>query len=511
MIDALDYIPYRVLDRDANYLYAMRYESGTSSLFRLSSVTDEPVTPIRVWPSKWLRALWCSPDHPGTMIARIDADIHKSVDGGLNWGNNAPNFDNGLALYRLGHIGTPAVDCGVLQRGVCWDGDDVYLCEYNINTDRVDGGLNDAVKVIKSTDRGTTWTVAAIWNTDGNHYVRHMHGIQKHGAYLYLSFGDFDYESGILRWDPTQPLASNQPLSAYANCWHGAQRYRTGDILFPPGDFMYWMADASAGGATSPERGVWKGRKDMTGTPVRVDSQINQFNRHSGWYGAILPSGNMVFSEFLETEATGEPIYFYGSDDSGATWAVCGKFGSRVDGRGGAENVFVWGGNLFFSKILQSGKTPSTATVVLRERAYSAAEGARVVHPVYWVARSGEDADADYRGYRPSRPWRSLAHALAGNRVTYGARVLMGAGKYDVAKITPECDANANPPRDVSEIVIEGAPGDSTVIYLDGADSLAEMINSPLAVVRGMRLHTGSLAGLTASKAGPALMLSEPI
>ena len=87
----------------------------------------------------------------------------------------------------------------------------------------------------------------------------------------------------------------------------------------------------------------------------------------------------------------------------------------------------------------------------------------------------------------------------------------MSPGKFTVTPTTPVWDANPKAPKNVDAVIIDGGVGDSTVIYLDGADSLAEMIDSPLAVVRGMRLHTGSVADLTASKAGPALMLSEPI
>jgi len=516
MIDVKHWMPYRVMDRDANYLYAIRHENDTSSLYRLASYDDEPAAPIKVWPGGWMRSLWCSPDYPGTMLARIHQGIYKSVDGGLNWGNNAPNFDNGSAIFILGAIGEPALaNTGVLQEGVCWDGDNVYLCEYNVNTVREDGGINDAVKVLKSTDRGTTWSLAASWNTDGNHYVRHMHGIQKHGAYLYLLFGDYDYESGILRWDPTQPLASNQPLTAYTNCWTGAQRYRTGGIVFPPGDFMYWTADSSGGGTTGTERGIWKGRKDMTGTPVRVDNKMAEFSRHSGWTGCLLQNGDMVFGEFLEVEAAGDPIYLYGTHDGGATWERCGTWGANLDGRGGAENFFTWKDGLtYFCKVAHSGKASDNGTVVLKPKAYSAQEGSRIVHPVYWVARSGQDTDDNFRGQLPSRPWRSIEHALTGNRVTYGARVIVGAGRYEASPITPQWTANPKPPKAVAPVLVEGAPSESTAIALDGGGSLTDLIAASPSMpfsLRSLRLIAGSVSGLTVGRSGPAVMSGSKV
>ena len=40
MIDVKYWMPYRVMDRDVNYLYAIRHEGDTSSLYRLASYDD---------------------------------------------------------------------------------------------------------------------------------------------------------------------------------------------------------------------------------------------------------------------------------------------------------------------------------------------------------------------------------------------------------------------------------------------------------------------------------------
>ena len=508
MIDALDFVPYRILAWDSDYLYAIRYEGAASYIYRLAARTDEPTEPRGSIPGQLVRCMWASPDYLGTMLARTQDHIYKTVDGGANWGNNSPAFDNGQPIFRLGGIGTPELvggGIGVLHRGVTWDGENVYLAEYSQAPGRIAGGYNDAVRLLRSTDRGTTWSVAGEWNTNGAHQIRHLHSVQAHGGYLYIQAGDENYESGILRWNPLEPLESNKLLSEYPHCWSGAQRYRTGDILFPPGDYMYWMADSSMGDAISPDRGIWRGRKDMTGTPERIDSQILRHWRHSGWYGVILPNGSLVFSEFLEADAVGERIFFYGSTD-GATWEVCASYGMEKTGRGGADVFFVWpkDGAAYFTKPLHSGKAPLSASVALTPKAFDPKLGARIVHPVYWVGQTGVDTAIADQGLRPDRPWRSLPYALTGSRITHGARVVVGAGLYELAEpIAAEWDANPQPPIQPYSVTIEGGASESTVLRLPGADTLADVVTGEAVQVQNVWLEKPMK---TETKSGVAVM-----
>lgn len=253
----------------------------------------------------------------------------------------------------------------------------------------------------------------------------------------------------------------------------------------------------------------------MTGTPVRVDNKMAEFTRHSGWTGCLLQNGDMVFAEFLEVEAVGDPIYFYGTHDGGTTWERCGTWGASAEGRGGSENFFTWKDGLtYFCKVAHSGKASDNGTVVLQPKAYNAAEGSRIIHPVYWVARSGQDDDANFRGQLPTRPWRTLEHALTGNRVTYGARVLMSAGRYEAEPIAPQWAANTKPPKSVASVLIEGAPSESTAIALSGGTTLADIVApSPdmPRTLRNLRLIAGSVTELQQSKSGAAIMAGPAI
>ena len=146
---------------------------------------------------------------------------------------------------------------------------------------------------------------------------------------------------------------------------------------------------------------------------------------------------------------------------------------------------------------------------MLQPRAYNAAEGSRIVHPVYWVARSGQDDDDNFRGQLPTRPWRSIEHALTGDRITYGARVIVGAGRYEESPITPQWTANIKPPKAVASVLVEGAPSESTAIALSGGASLADLVasspNMPR-TLRNLRLIAGSVSELQQSKSGVAVM-----
>lgn len=476
MIDVHDYLPYRVVGYDSSYLYAINFSaSGLCQLHRLTSASDAMPTLIKTWPTgKTVRSIWAHSARPGVLLAQVDGDIYKSVDYGSNWGNNAPSHNNMTYCMRLGNVGEPTFSSSMLQRALVFRDDDVYISEYNVNSVRTPGGLNDAVKILKSSDLGTTWELYAVWNTDGEHYTRHTHGIVSDGAYLYLMTGDTDSESGIIRWNPDDgPLASNQPLSAYSAFW-GVQRYRTGDILFPPGDYMYWMADSTG---ASTERGIWKGRKDMTGIPVRVDSKITRHGENSGWHGTILPNGDMLFSEFIEAGGAGSPIWFYGSSDGGANWEICGQFGVMPDVKGGSDHFFTWKDGLaYYIKTEHSGKAPETATVVLKAKPYWSLEGRRIVSPVYWVAMDGVDADVNFQGYRPSAPWRSIGYALRESRVTHGARVIVGPGEYQQSKIYPDWMNNPAPSGWHLDVLIDGGFGGQTVI--DSSETLKSLVAS---------------------------------
>lgn len=512
MIDVLDYLTYRIYGSDDDYLYGIRSGGIDTQLFRLTSRADRPTTPIYTFPGS-VRGVWTSPTNPGLVFVQDSPGngkrrLYKSIDYGVNFGANSPLFNDGQPVLRIGDIdGTEAnqIDnVSILGRGLCIVGNTVYVAEYNVNGSRVSGATNDRVCLRRSTNAGTTWSVVAEWNSDGSHHVRHMHSVQFHAGYVYMTFGDNNAESGILRWDGVSVLPSNQPLSAYLECYTGAQRYRSGDILFPPGDYMYWMSDTDIGDS---ERGVWRSRKDMTDTPVRMSAHITAVQNHSGWYGAILPSGRMIFTSFVEQPAVDRNMRWFGSDD-GNDWSVVGTYQLKGGSGGGADEMFVRNGELYYAKAGGAGKSSVNDTTVLIPD--DIIDPQRVLHPVYWVSRRGRDTSDDYRGYSPDRPWRRLGYALTGDRVTHGARVIVTEGNYTESTITPAWGGNSNPSPTQAPVKIEGRPDGAAVIYLQDVTSplIAEDATQPAAVI-GVQYMVGKPPSIRDSRSGPAILIGN--
>lgn len=512
MLDVIDYLTYRIYGADEVYLYGIRSGGVDTQLFRLTSRTDRPTIPIYTFPGS-VRGVWTSPTNPGLVFVQDSPGngkrrLYKSIDYGVNFGANSPLFNDGQPVLRIGDIdGTEAnqIDnVSILGRGLCIVGNTVYVAEYNVNGSRVSGATNDRVCLRRSTNAGTTWSVVAEWNSDGSHHVRHMHSVQFHAGYVYMTFGDNNAESGILRWDGVSVLPSNQPLSAYLECYTGAQRYRSGDILFPPGDYMYWMSDTDIGDS---ERGVWRSRKDMTDTPVRMSAHITAVQNHSGWYGAILPSGRMIFTSFVEQPAEDRNMRWFGSDD-GNDWSVVGTYQLKGGSGGGADEMFVRNGELYYAKAGGAGKSSVNDTTVLIPD--DIIDPQRVLHPVYWVSRRGRDTSDDYRGYSPDRPWRRLGYALTGDRVTHGARVIVTEGNYTESTITPAWGGNSNPSPTQAPVKIEGRPDGAAVIYLPDVTSplIAEDATQPAAVI-GVQYMVGQPPSIRDSRSGPAILLGN--
>lgn len=472
MIDTVDFLPYKIAGvGSGGVCYGIIHTGSDSALYKLSSLSHEPATPVFNFAGYTVHNIYEHPDNPEMLFARAGPFIFKSVDGGVSWGNNSPTYNNGDVSLHVGNVGAGGFATSTLQKGVCIFGSTVLVAEYNVVSPRTPGGINDAARILRSDDYGDTWVIAAQWNTNGSRQIRHFHGAQYNNGYVYITAGDTDSESGILRWDPTQPLASNQPLSAYENCWHGAQRYRTGDILFPPGDYMYWMADTHAMSANAGEVGIWRGRKDMTGTPERVDSQIINYYAHAGWYGAEI-DGTMVFSSFLEAEASGGYIVFFASRNR-ADWDVVGRYYVQAGIKGGTDNMYAVGNRIVFFKSGGSGKSKS-ASIVIAPAARS--KWPRVLHPTYWVGNGGVNVET--AGERPSLPFGTLEYALTSGKVADGGRVFVDAGPHTATQLVSRATERSG---SEDKVLISGSSKAPSTLTGSAFAYLLDNVSSPIA------------------------------
>lgn len=167
-------------------------------------------------------------------------------------GNNSTTFDNGRAVLELGlYSGGQATESGILhQRSLAISPSKIVIGEYNVNTSRVAGSTNDAVRVYQSTDSGETWSELLVFNTSGNQ-IRHCHFVKydEFTAKWYMGFGDLP-DSALLRWDGSSagPSANTELYDFYKTPgWEvmhdtAGIECRSGDLTIHP-QTVYYMSD----------------------------------------------------------------------------------------------------------------------------------------------------------------------------------------------------------------------------------------------------------------------------
>ena len=202
--------------------------------------------------------------------------LFKSVDSGMNFGNNPPDYNNNNYIFMFGDTdGTVANQIAYVRtlenRSFCVadiNGTKTLLIgEYNNNPTRVNGSTNDQVRLMKSTDNGDTWTEVVHFNNDGStNQIRHIHTVRQdpYSGNIYIGTGDSDNQCGIIVWDGSSPLHSN----AYDDfSVRGKQRYRAVDFIFTQ-DNVFIFSDTNS---PVQEAGIWKATKDLTTSYQRVN------------------------------------------------------------------------------------------------------------------------------------------------------------------------------------------------------------------------------------------------
>jgi hypothetical protein len=392
--------------------------------------------------------------------------LFKSVDSGINFGNNPPDYNNNNYIFMFGDTdGTVANQISYVRtlenRSFCVadiNGTRTLLIgEYNNNSVRVNGSTNDQVRLMKSTDNGDTWTDVIHFNNDGaTNQIRHIHTVRQdpYSGNIYIGTGDADNQAGIIVWDGSSSLHSN----AYDDfVVRGAQRYRAVDFIFTLDNVLIFSDTASPVAAA----GIWKATKDLTTSYQRVNNDGLNYSLHVGWFGLRTSAGTLLFVD----STFGAPdwqLNIYASGDDGNSWKIVGKFG-YPQATAGIKDIFERDGKIYISICQAAGKNDYGSTAILSLNGDFTEEAPVIVHPVYWVAPNGVDTVGGGRGYRPSRPWASPKFALEGDKICKGARVIIAPGSYNAGSIRPDWDANPRP--GTGDVVIEGAGRDATIIY----------------------------------------------
>jgi hypothetical protein len=383
-------------------------------------------------------------------------------------------------VFDLGdNTGSHIANVWILQKGlaeVTIGGIKHYMfIEYNVNGARVDGGTNDKVRLMDSTD-GVAWTKLAEWNTNGTHYVRHGHVIKQdpYTGYIYVGFGDPTGYSGIIRWDGVAAWQDNVSIADYNNI----SGFKSGagdffcavDLLFTQ-NYMHWQMDNGTGSST----GIWRANKDFSGA-TRIEHTIDNTPNHDGWVGLVTPSGKILLTDMVYSAATDPRSHLWESDDEGATYTIIGTFEFPVT-TAAYPNLNILGNNLFLSS-LNSAVKYGNSTAVITEGGTFTDEWPVIFHPVFWVSPTGTDA-ASPQGFTPVSPLRTLNYVTQG-RWGNGSRIIMAAGTYAENQISPYFCAvcySTNPGYSAAMSVIEGAGQTQTIIYQPAGDSSGNGLN----------------------------------
>jgi len=406
-----------------------------------------------------------------TYFTGLKRYLFKSVDNGLNFGDNPPNYDNGNWVQEVGSIeGTHYGDISILgSRGFCKTASGQYLYgEYNVAAKTVGNAVSAGthVRVMASDDNGDTWSSVYTLNTTGNNLVNHCHTVRQDpdSGYIYFGYGD-STGSGIVRWDGSSTGGDNiapanvGSVSGFVGVG-GEVKYQTTDLLFTT-DWIYNPVDTAVDGS----QGIYRLKRDLSGYE-KIYTGNASFTGHSLYWGLKHSSGTLIATEILEAAATDWTLYFHTSDDDGVSWTNVARVGLRADS-GSATGLFEGtDGLIYYSAGLsfcgKANGTDRNGTVIIDiSGTFNQAEK-EILHPAYWVSPNGSDSND---GYSTGAPFATLKYALTGDRVTFVSKVNLTEGRHESDSIDADWQANAYPGLDDGALVISGVDGQTSLIY----------------------------------------------
>ena len=451
-LDIVDYSTRDYLMCDGTYFY-----SGTSRTVMRNAVSDGTASTGKAFSVGYENTMFWSGSAAGEIFIQVWETgtnkyfLYRSLDYGVHVGANATADDDNPVLL-IGYDdnqaeGTHVAKIYLLARSFAYDPyrNQYLVLEYNVADSRTAGGDNDRVRLMKSAN-GYTWAEVASWNNDalGNNNVSHGHGIKVTSDYVYIMFGDGDTKSGILRWDGDAALVSNQNLDQYSNCLQGNEKVRTVDII-ETDSHLIWFADNH----DATDHGIYKISKTAAAFAIAnielVNGDVMDLGSRDGFYGVLTSTGSIFFTEQNQDTTSTNVGYgqIYSSNDGGNTFGVVAYVGAQ-DLTGGKTqyftNIYEYGGRIYLpTKTNFSGKNTYDTIICQEYGAYSEASPV-VIHPVYWVSATGNNANS---GFSPTAAKLTLENALEGNVITYGARVIVGAGTFDESYIVAAFSGNA--------------------------------------------------------------------
>lgn len=412
--------------------------------------------------------------------------LFRSVDFGVTWS---------LAM-KFGDIGASRIaDVYMLSRNnLCeyvWNGSTYYLLlEHNANASRVDGSTNDQVRLMRSADRGASWSAIATWNTSG-HQVLTGKCVQKDptGNRIYLSFGDSDSESGLVEWDldatsnawtagDNKTFAQIDATTGYA-CVYGDQRASTTQILWHRRNGRYTGYLYFSSHSLASNHGIYRA---IAGLPTvhKCMQQAAFVADHIGCGGAQSDNGTLYFGS-TRYYASGAPA----DDNVGAYCAVhASKDGIYFHEIGRMANdktvddarynlPWVKAGKIYWPQKATARKGAGTCVFECRDTWHGMWPDS--LAPAWFVGPGGVNgivagSTSTGDGWRPRHPLPSPEYALVYNqgKMTFGSRVVMAAGTYRHNKVAIGWADNTNGDGGAGEWVQITGEGINRTTYIAG-------------------------------------------
>lgn len=366
-----------------------------------------------------------------------------------------------------------------IEKGLIENKNALVLATYNVSTDNAvanPGEIGDAIYIAKSMDDGNTWQRVNTWNWDfstgvGARNIKHFHAVRydKWRNCWWFAAGDGNDESCIIRWDGiSRGMGNIAPvnLGNYQG-WDartGSQRWRAVDILVTKlwiETFTDTIGDAVGG--------IWRIKPDFSQSH-KVD-HTNRGQQHDGWAALLTSNGTHLWCDDAREDTNSNSQRFigiYGSANGDRYWEI-GRISLTGTGvklpRGFFEDS---NGKIWFSCDGEAGKgTYNTTVYELTDRFRE--ERSDNIGPCYYVDfQNGNDSND---GYSVATAWKTARNALANNKMTHGARLVLSYGVSTENGVSViDYSANASPSTDTTRhIQISGQGRSNTTIILSGA------------------------------------------
>ena len=326
------------------------------------------------------------------------------------------------------------------------------------------GSVGDQDYIAVSFDNGVTWEKISHWNLTTN-TIRHFH-VARYDPYrkcFWFCTGDTDAQSGIIRWDGVSAWPADKSPSEMVGtpgfyAMGGRQRYRVVDLCITD-EWIYSFTDT----VNEYEGGIWRFAPDCT-KHHRVNHSVLGKD-HEGWSSLKCIDGTMLWCDNAKAGTTGAKrnlsIYASKTGDRWYDIAKASLTGSALvaipRGFFQSDDGLIW-----YSADAIAGDS-GYRTVVMQLKDMFREKIQDNIAPVYFVDPvNGSDA-AD--GRTKNSPWKTVSSALAGDKITHGARIVVSEGAGVESSLTTlQYAANAVPATDTTASVQITGEGKSETI-----------------------------------------------